>query len=187
MNNFYIIKFPIKGDGVFDKMTNEEIQNVAWQGWASKREQNIHMMLRNGTENIIKESLLKKSLDNVTGILIGFSHLETYLDGGQTPKIETNFNRLDHLEELKHDYPKLNREMPLQTQTPLRNHVGSLNMPNLLSEHSEIKRTTSRGNILIPKSPREPFSLSKYMMDSQIRRSSNDLPKLNYYRSAKGF
>jgi len=177
----------LKGDGVFDKLSNEEIINTAWGGWTNKQDQNIHLVLRNGVENIIKESLLKKSLDNVTGILIGFSHLEHFFDGFDAPKKESN-RRVEYLEELKHEYIKLNRDIPLQTQTPLRNHVGSINIPNMLSENSESMktRTSSRGHGFQPKSPNEPFSLSKYM-EINMRRGSDGLPRLNQYKSTKGF
>jgi len=168
-------------------LTNEEIVSTVWNGWTNKREQNIHLVLRNGVENIIKESLLKKSLDNVTGILIGFSHLESFFEGFDAPKKELS-KRVEYFEELKHEYIKLNRDLPLQTQTPMRNHIGNINIPNMLSENSESMktRTSSRGHGFQPKSPSEPFSLSKYM-EANMRRGSDGLPKLNNYKSAKGF
>ena len=66
----------ILGDGIYDKLSNEEIIGSFWDSVKKKEAKNIHEGLKLGVESIIKESLLKKSLDNVTAIIVAFSNLE---------------------------------------------------------------------------------------------------------------
>ena len=72
-NNFYY-----QGDGIYDKLENEEIINTVWDIIKTKGSQtnNVHELLKYCVEGIIKEALLRKSLDNVTAIIIAFSNLE---------------------------------------------------------------------------------------------------------------
>jgi len=182
----------LASDGVFDKLLNEEISGVAWKKWKDKRDQNIHGALKNGVETIIKESMLKKSLDNVTGILIGFSHLEAYIGGHEPERRE--INPLDQLEDMKHS--QLNqlrdhRESPSSShnQTPVRVGMKALNTNGLNNMGDSVDvnkgRVTSRGNIYNQKA-NDPFDFSKYM-ESNMRRGSESLPKLNQFKANKGF
>jgi protein phosphatase 2C family protein 2/3 len=63
-------------DGIYDKMSNEEVIAVIQSSLRSPEVKGFHDLMRVGVENVIKESLLKKSLDNVTGILIAFNNFE---------------------------------------------------------------------------------------------------------------
>jgi protein phosphatase 2C family protein 2/3 len=57
-------------DGIFDKMNNSDTIKAVWN--CSKKE-NIHAQAMEGVESVIKNSLLRKTLDNVTGVLISFA------------------------------------------------------------------------------------------------------------------
>jgi len=59
-------------DGVFDKMSNREVVESVWATAAKKRYKNAHSVCGDCVENLIRNSLNKKSLDNVTVVMIAF-------------------------------------------------------------------------------------------------------------------
>jgi len=134
--------------------------------------------------------MLKKSLDNVTGILIGFSHLDTYFGGHEPERREINHIG-EQLEELKHSQVNQLRESPTSShnQTPVRVGMKALNTAGLNNMTDSVNlnqgRVTSRGNIYNQK-PNDPFDFSKYM-ESNMRRGSESLPKLNQFKANKGY
>ncbi len=66
------------GDGLYDKLSNEEISKTVWESINSQKGQNLHQALGNASESLVKTALLKKSLDNVTAIVLSFSNLESF-------------------------------------------------------------------------------------------------------------
>lgn len=69
------------GDGIYDKLNNAEIIEVVWDTF--KRDKgnfsNIHEFCGKAVENIMKLAFNKKTLDNITVVMIAFEGLETYL------------------------------------------------------------------------------------------------------------
>ena len=57
-------------------MSNKDIVQVAWRAFADRPVENLHMASGNMTESVIRESLARKSTDNVTAVLIAFPNLE---------------------------------------------------------------------------------------------------------------
>ena len=66
----------LKGDGIYDVLSNEEVIGIVWNTINSKQKLSIHEVMKFAAENIIKEALIKKSLDNVTALVICFSNLD---------------------------------------------------------------------------------------------------------------
>lgn len=60
----------IKGDGIFDKLTNEEVIESVWE--INDSVSSYHQIGGKAIENIIKNCFLKKSTDNLTVVFIGF-------------------------------------------------------------------------------------------------------------------
>ena len=68
------------GDGIFDKLSNEEVAECVWMSVrdvSESQEENstmvsLHSQLGMGVEYILKNALLRRSLDNVTVVVIGF-------------------------------------------------------------------------------------------------------------------
>lgn len=138
--------------------------------------------------------MLKKSLDNVTGILIGFSHLESYYGVHEERReINTYGMMAEQMEDLKHSQvgQLRERESPSShNQTPVRVSMKALNTGGLNNMTDSVDlnkggRVTSRGNMYNQK-PNDPFDFSKYM-ESNMRRGSESLPKLNQLKPTKGF
>lgn len=64
------------GDGIYDQTSNEDIVECIWLPTKYKREENIHIQAGVGVDMILKTSLAKKSLDNITCVLLVFEGFE---------------------------------------------------------------------------------------------------------------
>ena len=66
----------IASDGVFDKLSNRETAQCVWNSVQDARAPNVHQQTGLGVEYILKNSLLRRSLDNVTVVIISFSNFK---------------------------------------------------------------------------------------------------------------
>jgi serine/threonine protein phosphatase PrpC len=60
-------------DGIFDKMTDREWVDWVWDWVYKNPNQDVHQVLGLGAESIMKNSLNRRSLDNVTVVIIAFA------------------------------------------------------------------------------------------------------------------
>jgi serine/threonine protein phosphatase PrpC len=68
-------------DGIFDKLNNQDTIKWVWNSVEDSLNNNtVHVQWALGVEYIIKNSLLKKTLDNVTVVIIAFEGFEKYLN-----------------------------------------------------------------------------------------------------------
>lgn len=65
------------GDGIFDKMSSEEVVESAWRGIRESTSNEVHGRCEEAVETVISSALQKRSTDNLTGLLIAFSGLAT--------------------------------------------------------------------------------------------------------------
>lgn len=65
----------IEGDGIYDVLSNEELVEIVWNSVKSRKKLSLHEAMKFAAEDIIKEALLKKSLDNVTALVVCFNNL----------------------------------------------------------------------------------------------------------------
>ncbi|KAL4482520.1 hypothetical protein ABPG72_001496 [Tetrahymena utriculariae] len=63
-------------DGIFDKMTSKEAIQCCWQITDSCKNQ--HEFVGRAIENTMRQSMMKKSYDNVTVVIVGLKNLEYY-------------------------------------------------------------------------------------------------------------
>ena len=72
-------------DGIFDKMSNENIVECVWNSVADNKEMkvanNIHKQTGMSVEYILKNSLLRRTLDNVTVVMISFKNFKRAVFG----------------------------------------------------------------------------------------------------------
>lgn len=92
-------KFAIKklfylGDGIFDKLTNKDVIKAAWETVSLHKYKNVHEFCGKAVENMMRESLLHKTLDNITIVFIGFKNLKETLFGNKT-KTKENLQNVD--------------------------------------------------------------------------------------------
>lgn len=66
-------------DGIFDKLNNEETSQCVWNSVSNEPKDSVHTQCGVGVEYILKNSLLRKSLDNVTIVMIAFSSFKHQL------------------------------------------------------------------------------------------------------------
>ena len=66
-------------DGVYDKMSNEDVCQYAWESSLVYRDSNLHGNISNAVDNIIEQSLLRKTLDNVSVAMISFKNFKNCL------------------------------------------------------------------------------------------------------------
>lgn len=65
-------------DGIFDSLTNEEVNEVIWEtvahykGQKVKSQNSYQMCLNDCVNNVLKKALVQHSEDNVTAILVVF-------------------------------------------------------------------------------------------------------------------
>lgn len=59
-------------DGIFDKISNKEAILCVWNSVNDAKSENIHQQVGLGVEYIIKNALLRRTLDNVTVVIIAF-------------------------------------------------------------------------------------------------------------------
>ena len=64
-----------KGDGVFDKMSNKDIVKSVWDSIGLSYYENIHEFCSKAVDNVIRECFFKRTLDNVTVIIISLKNL----------------------------------------------------------------------------------------------------------------
>jgi protein phosphatase 2C family protein 2/3 len=62
-------------DGVYDKLSSKDVIKKVWNSSRSKKLKNIHEALGKSVENILIESMVKKSHDNITAVIIGFENM----------------------------------------------------------------------------------------------------------------
>ena len=63
------------GDGIFDKMTNQDVIKSIWDS-TQIRGADIHQQSAIGVEAVMRESLIMKTLDNITVVMIALSGLK---------------------------------------------------------------------------------------------------------------
>mgnify|MGYP002079051593 FL=1 len=61
-------------DGIFDKLSNKEAIECVWNSVRDVKSLNIHQQTGLGVEYILKNSLLRRTLDNVTVVLVSFEN-----------------------------------------------------------------------------------------------------------------
>lgn len=86
-NHDFII---LASDGVFDKMSNEDVSKCVWEScdknkWQAnpsfRPAQSVHQQCGLAVESVLKNSLYRQSLDNVTVVMIAFQNFKRKVFG----------------------------------------------------------------------------------------------------------
>jgi hypothetical protein len=62
-------------DGIFDRLVNQDISDIFWRIRKADKTAEMHDICKKAVEDIINESLIRQSFDNVTGVLIALNDL----------------------------------------------------------------------------------------------------------------
>jgi serine/threonine protein phosphatase PrpC len=80
----------LASDGVFDKMSNEDISRGVWEScdknkWQQnpsfRPAQSVHQQCGLAVESVLKNALYRQSLDNVTVVMIAFQNFKRQVFG----------------------------------------------------------------------------------------------------------
>ena len=63
-------------DGVFEKLDNEDVVSVVWENLKISQPETVHEACGVAVESVLKSSVARKTLDNITAVVIGFSNLK---------------------------------------------------------------------------------------------------------------
>ena len=125
--SFYIFSI---GDGIYDQITNQEVVECVWMT-AKGNTQSVHSQAGLGVDMILKTSLARKSLDNVTCVLIAFEGFESIIEKRH---MSNNTNMENHSNSNNHNNNNSN-------QNPNNNHPNNSHM-GLRSDSKQGSRTT---------------------------------------------
>ena len=101
---YFIILFLIIGDGIYDRLENEQILNKIWTyKKAGFIFNDIHALYAQIVDTIIKYSMEKNSVDNVTVFFIAFKSFENKM---KDPNFEYRENKICRI--IKDDYDLFN-------------------------------------------------------------------------------
>lgn len=97
------------GDGVFDKLENKDVQQIAWdaayrsteyQGHIAHGDDSIHQTCGKCVEIILKASVASRTLDNITAVFIAFKNFKRVMHSGivaEEPANSQGGSRLGHV------------------------------------------------------------------------------------------
>ena len=63
-------------DGIFDKLTSREVVKLVWEAANKSKARSIHELAGESADNIMKSSIIKKTLDNITVVMIVFENFK---------------------------------------------------------------------------------------------------------------
>jgi serine/threonine protein phosphatase PrpC len=82
-------------DGIFDQISNKDIIDSVWMTMTNKdenRPKDLHSQCALGVDMIMKSSLVRRTLDNVTVLLIAFQNFENTVNNYNSGRIRSNDN-----------------------------------------------------------------------------------------------
>lgn len=59
-------------DGIFDKCTSTEVNQYVWEGVLEDRAQDVHEQCGFAVDKVLKASVAKKTMDNITVVFVAF-------------------------------------------------------------------------------------------------------------------
>lgn len=63
-------------DGIFDKLTNTEVVQIVWEGVMENKSKNVHKQCGIAVDRILRTSVAKKTMDNITVVFVAFANFE---------------------------------------------------------------------------------------------------------------
>jgi len=72
-------------DGIFDKLTNKEVIQTVWEGIMENQIKDPHKQCGIAVDRILKTSVAKKTMDNITVVFVALNNFEKSIKG--SPKI----------------------------------------------------------------------------------------------------
>lgn len=119
-------------DGIFDKLNNKDVVQCVWNGVANELAQNVHQQSGVGIETIIKNTLMRRSLDNVTAVIIAFSNFKKVVFGSKKapetapantkPTVNEKQNDKSNITTVREKQEAVKRILPSSTKAATKQH-----------------------------------------------------------------
>ena len=71
-------------DGIFDKLSNRDVVNCVWYTVNNQQAPTIHEQCGRAIEFILKASVTRRTLDNITAVMVSFSNFKRLAFPSQT-------------------------------------------------------------------------------------------------------
>ena len=93
----------LASDGIYDKINNKEFIQCVWNSVSDGKKVDAHQQIGKGVEYILKNSLLRKTLDNVTVVLVAFKNFKKVISAKEESpikEIKASFRTEEYDEEI---------------------------------------------------------------------------------------
>ena len=171
-------------DGIFDKISNRETVQWMWNSLRDEKTTNVHEQTGKGVEWIIKNSLFRKSLDNVTVVIITFGNFDRVFNGEEGKTSEsTTLAKETKSKASKNKAQSISKKKPTLTKTfyskpsgfkDISNHrrvdSGGKKAHSKILDHISKKKRTNSQKDSRNKSPEEDPRCS--MGNAKVKQSS---------------
>jgi len=87
----------LASDGIYDKLSNKDVVQCVWNSTKDDLKPNIHKQSSLGVEAILKNALLRRTLDNVTVVLIAFSNFKHAVYGSEKAETSAVIRRKENI------------------------------------------------------------------------------------------
>lgn len=77
----------LKGDGIYDRLTNEDVVNCVWDSTKQKNV-NVHEQSSQAVESVMMEALIRKTFDNITVVMLGLAGFKSMFMEAEAEKKE---------------------------------------------------------------------------------------------------
>ncbi|CAD8144739.1 unnamed protein product [Paramecium pentaurelia] len=111
-------------DGIFDKLSSEEVIDIIWQDLRNNDKLNLHSLLSQSVDSVLKEAIFKKSSDNITLLIVAFQVNQTKEELKEFRY--TISNSVDRIEDSSYinNRPRLSQQMQNRSD---ENYSGLIN------------------------------------------------------------
>lgn len=143
--HYLIYTIPEKGDGIFDKLTSKETIRAVWDDIEQGRRiaPDVHQQCGLSVESILRESVLRKTLDNITVVFIAFKNFQDKVFGEARENCE-NILHSDRSSKTNLKDQGYDRRERVRTQPDAENSQASMNdISNISARESTEKYVAS--------------------------------------------
>lgn len=164
------------GDGIYDQLSDQEVTECIWLSLQETiREKNIHLQCGVAVDLVLKSSLIRRSLDNVTCVLIVFDNFEKCYNNNIS-----NFNFSNHNSALSTfnslNTPNNNRNIVNEIQDEKSNNNANKSyITNSTNNNSEVSNKNSFETFKFSSSNLTNIKLDQSIKDKSVNFQNKSL------------
>lgn len=129
------------GDGIYDKLSSRDVVKCVWES-TDEKAQNVHHQCGLAVENILRESIHRRTLDNITVVMIGFKNFKQKL----FPRDKSGKSNNENLVDKEIDLSSVSSpSMKTMTQTSFNYKPGY--KKGAEENHLDLSQTASSQNL----------------------------------------